>query len=496
MSYEIQSKSDFLTGVTLTVKIPEEELDRKALYTIQADKPEFILPFHFKSVDGQVELVYQVGTCSKLQYLSGERLTKDYTELWSSVFSPLLNCGDWFMNPYSFMLNAEYLYFDKNKKTICYVYIPSIQGCSGYSDLKEMAAEVTKFISIADADLENKVLRAIMKDFDPKDFLQMLKSYTAMSAPAATTWSAPVLTNGVIMHPNAPGNELRIASVSEPSQPGLAGGYGIKEPSSAMAVINNGSPPGIPAAANKMHPPSAAPAYNDYPPYAVFEPDGSRLNEMGFDAPGDIVINISAKGKPVKKKQIKGKDKGTDSGGKEKGKKNRNKIKEETGGLFGRKSTGRQETASAAAATPQPVYEPVSNTVQAYVPHTVDIVDETQCIHTGINGARLRFAGSISLPSIIDIRLAVGGNFTVGRYDAAIGKQQSNFEFDKKTKAVSRRHAVIERHEGGYIIIDLSSSAGTFLNGQKITPNTPCELNHGCHVSFGNAGADYIWENA
>ena len=45
--------------------------------------------------------------------------------------------------------------------------------------------------------------------------------------------------------------------------------------------------------------------------------------------------------------------------------------------------------------------------------------------------------------------------FTIGRFDANIGKKQSSFEFDKKTRAVSRRHAVIERDTDGYKIIDL-----------------------------------------
>ena len=53
--YEIHSSSDFQKGVTLIVKIPESDLDQKALYTISSDKPDFILPFNHKTVDGQVE---------------------------------------------------------------------------------------------------------------------------------------------------------------------------------------------------------------------------------------------------------------------------------------------------------------------------------------------------------------------------------------------------------------------------------------------------------
>jgi pSer/pThr/pTyr-binding forkhead associated (FHA) protein len=83
---------------------------------------------------------------------------------------------------------------------------------------------------------------------------------------------------------------------------------------------------------------------------------------------------------------------------------------------------------------------------------------------------------------------------SIGRFDSNIGKQQSIFEFERSTKAVSRRHAIVERYPGAYTLTDLASSAGTFFNGQKLLPNVPCDLTHGDRVSFGNAGADYVWE--
>jgi hypothetical protein len=118
----------------------------------------------------------------------------------------------------------------------------------------------------------------------------------------------------------------------------------------------------------------------------------------------------------------------------------------------------------------------------------------TQNVSYETNGALLRLIGSERLPAGIDVSIAEGEIFTVGRYDAAAGRRMSSFEFDRMTKAVSRRHAAIERLSGEYNIIDLASSAGTYIDGQKLPPNTPCILQQGCRVSFGNCGADYIWE--
>ena len=72
MIYEIQSRND-LSGATLIVRFPESELDRKALYTIQEDRPQFLVPFQYRSVDGQAECSYQLEDRTKLRYRYGVR---------------------------------------------------------------------------------------------------------------------------------------------------------------------------------------------------------------------------------------------------------------------------------------------------------------------------------------------------------------------------------------------------------------------------------------
>ncbi|MBQ6842631.1 MAG: FHA domain-containing protein, partial [Firmicutes bacterium] len=88
-----------------------------------------------------------------------------------------------------------------------------------------------------------------------------------------------------------------------------------------------------------------------------------------------------------------------------------------------------------------------------------------------------------------------GGSFTIGRFDVLLVYRQSDFEFGKETTEVSRHHAVIQQAaDGSYSILDQNSKAGTYVGGQRITPNIPYPLSRGCAVSFGTAGADYIWE--
>jgi len=340
MNYEIQSRNDFITGSYLVIRIPENEVDKHALLTVQEDCPDFIIPFHYKNIDGKVECIYKVGTLCKLQYFSSVLTPGEYTRLWQGLLKPLLMCEDWFMNPGSFVINADYLYYDKEKNAVRYVYIPSTYVCSGNDAFYEMAAEVSKTITVSDAVLENKVLRAIIKDFNPLEFLKMLNDYVAEGLEQQKTVS------------------LRDS---------------IEKNNNSASTVE------------------------------------SVINEASYSFDSEVLE-----------------------------------------------------------------------------------VNESASVLSGRPG--LRCIGKAHLPTRIEVSIKEGEIFTIGRYDAAIGKRQSSFEFDKKTKAVNRRHAVIERGSDGYRIIDLSSSAGTFVNDKKVPPNTPINLEAGSTVSFGNSGVNYIWE--
>jgi len=305
------------------------------------------------------------------------------------------------------MLDINYLYYDKRNKTISYIYIPSAYGCSGYDSFYEMAVEISKMMSVSDAVLENKVLKAIMNDFNPVDFLQMLKDYTTQ-APEIPQ-ALPVL-------------EYR----DEPELPAKQ----------------------TPAEKNDI-------TGDDIEMWQELEPLQSRKDEK-------------------------------DAGGYK---------------FFGRRNKKKKMTQDRLI-LPETVSEKNFFEILPVVSHSEQIVinqdealDVTQSASTVLNGTGLRYVGRAHLPPSIQVIISEGEIFTIGRFDAAIGKKQSDFEFERKTKAVSRRHAVIERNIEGYKIVDLSSSAGTFVNDKRIPSNTPYGLETGYRVSFGNSGADYVWEN-
>jgi hypothetical protein len=50
---------------------------------------------------------------------------------------------------------------------------------------------------------------------------------------------------------------------------------------------------------------------------------------------------------------------------------------------------------------------------------------------------------------------------------------------------LSRRHAMIRRTEDGYVLIDLASTNGSWLNDERLTPNKPYPLASGSQLRFG-----------
>jgi pSer/pThr/pTyr-binding forkhead associated (FHA) protein len=57
--------------------------------------------------------------------------------------------------------------------------------------------------------------------------------------------------------------------------------------------------------------------------------------------------------------------------------------------------------------------------------------------------------------------------------------------FGAAEQGVSRRHAVIRRGENTLTLVDLGSTNGTHLNGQRLTPNQPRVLRDGDEIRIG-----------
>lgn len=436
MVYNIERKTD-LSGAMLIVRFPEQDLDKKALYTIENDPPPFLVPFSCRKVDGMIECAYRPGNRSKLQYSFGAHGTAAYIELWDQVLQPLLDCGDWFLKPFSFVMDVRELYTDKQGGT-SYLYVPTLPDCESFEALHSFVAELSRQNSVTDAALENKVLRMIMQDFQPKGFLAMLHAHSGGERPAQQAAAQP---------------EQRA----------------------------------------RQEQTDGAHLFEQFRSDAAPEPEPARAERAPERQPvlagGDDDIQIQFPGQDKKEEK---KHKQFFGGKKEKPAKPA-KEKERKPLFGGKKSAEREIILGAAAESRQPERQEVRPQVSYEEPE--DAVTQVEELGAGV--CCLRLMSAMQLPQEIIVDIQPGQAFTIGRFDISVGRKQSSFEFPKETRAVSRRHAAIERDTaGGYALVDLASSAGTFVNGERLIPNVPRPISGGCRISFGTGGADYIWNES
>ncbi len=85
------------------------------------------------------------------------------------------------------------------------------------------------------------------------------------------------------------------------------------------------------------------------------------------------------------------------------------------------------------------------------------------------------------------IRLQPTGRVVIGRVDTtSVQKPDIDLTpYGALEKGVSRIHAAIDRSEDTLTLIDMGSSNGTHLNGQRLLPDQPRVLRDGDEIRFG-----------
>lgn len=85
------------------------------------------------------------------------------------------------------------------------------------------------------------------------------------------------------------------------------------------------------------------------------------------------------------------------------------------------------------------------------------------------------------------INLEAGEDLLVGRKDNQRGIfPDVDLGLDGGYDAgVSRRHAIITPQGKGYLLEDLASANGTFVNGRRVSPQAPAPIQNGDEIKFG-----------
>lgn len=124
------------------------------------------------------------------------------------------------------------------------------------------------------------------------------------------------------------------------------------------------------------------------------------------------------------------------------------------------------------APPPQPYSPPPYSPPAAYSPEST-LVESAVALHPHLSAADGRI-------------------FDLPQRESTIGRTaECDIVFERST-LVSRRHAVIQPEGRAWVIVDLGSSNGTFINGQRLKPNTPHPLRPGDQILLGGHGGEQM----
>lgn len=105
-----------------------------------------------------------------------------------------------------------------------------------------------------------------------------------------------------------------------------------------------------------------------------------------------------------------------------------------------------------------------------------------------LRAGRLRVSSAFERPQPIPAKLlALSGRDQGRRFNligpiTVIGRGEVDVDLDPEQPAISRRHAQIVGPNGGFVIQDLNSLSGTFVNARPITQG---RLHHGDEINIG-----------
>lgn len=84
---------------------------------------------------------------------------------------------------------------------------------------------------------------------------------------------------------------------------------------------------------------------------------------------------------------------------------------------------------------------------------------------------------------------------TLGRYDhkATHRPDIDLARYGAAERGVSREHARLEMHNGDLFIVDLGSTNGSFVRGERMVPNEPYKVRHGEEIILGRLAVQIMF---
>lgn len=427
-----------------------EKVDEIALKVMKQDCPDFLLPIRTLEIDGELEIRYEQQEGVRLCYSSLKMSKKDFTALLENMLMPFKICDDWFLDYHNILLDANYILLGRNDHSVKYIYVP----------VAEYARKDTEIIDF----FSNLVLKADIQD-DSRFCIELLRVLKGDNSNLMSLLEFLSRGSGASAKEQAP------EPPKQGSMPEKAF-TAVKETLSSIQKAVQDAPQETPPADRKeKNSGNAARPGQSTSEFGKQDVQGKLVGSLFDEDDEESDKKKSKAAKPAKEKPSRN--------GKEKAK------QAKSGGLldiFKGKPKGEAEhTASATVADDylresQPDRNPYQNSASAPVNPAVGMSEDVTEIFAEEPGAddgtlRLRLVdgAGYDCPKLVEIDLSQGFA-TVGRRDKN-NQAQSDYSFDSSLSFISRRHFRVEREGDHWIIIDLGSGNGTFVNGEALLPN-------------------------
>ena len=103
---------------------PGQKLDQIAIEVMKQDCPDFLLAFKTISIDGALELRYEMGDGIRLSYQSQRMYKREFVQQMINMLLPYKDCGDWLLDYHSILLDPKYIFVSNKNGSVRYTYIP------------------------------------------------------------------------------------------------------------------------------------------------------------------------------------------------------------------------------------------------------------------------------------------------------------------------------------------------------------------------------------
>ncbi|MCX4307107.1 MAG: DUF6382 domain-containing protein [Acetatifactor sp.] len=399
-----------------------DTLDRIALRVIKQDCPDFLLPVRIMEIDGRKEVRYELSDGVRLSYGCAELTRKEFSHLLEKMLLPFKMCGDWFLDYHNILLDADYILVGRKEDTVRYLYIP-------VAEYAQTEAQVKGFF-------EEFILRTSISD-DSQYTVKLLRTLKGEDANLMT------LLDMLIRE------KQQIQEARE----------GREKVAERKPVQEDAPDEG----AGRTH-------------------SGEELGVQGIS--GNLIGKLFGEDEEA--------DKGRKTGAGENGKK-AVREKQERGGLLDRllgkgrregdpenrrsKVSGREEQEQRKTSEISRVAREQAEVIMEEAEDVTQIEETASVSSEGMLRLRLIESSGYRCPPLMEIDLR-RGSVTVGRRGKD-GQAKADYCFEAALSFISRRHLRLEREADEWVIVDLGSENGTFVNDEALAANIRYPLRRG-----------------